>query len=106
MQFTSYDFISTKEFATDKTVSVSVIPNDGKICTGIIVTDKNGTPIDILITDKTNDRVKLKPTEKIFEFRMTSHDIIVKPVIENGYKVNINADSNTIFRYHNINCQR
>lgn len=104
MQFTSYDFISTKEFATDKTVSVSVIPNDGKICTGIIVTDKNGTPIDILITDKTNDRVKLKPTEKIFEFRMTSHDIIVKPVIENGYKVNINADSNTIFRYHNINC--
>lgn len=104
VQFTSYDFITTKDFTLGSTVTVSVMPNDGKICKGIVVTDTNGIPVDLLVSDITNSRVKLKPTERIYQLTMPQHDIIIKPVIDKGLKININADSNANFRYTDLNC--
>ncbi len=102
MQFTSYDFISTKTHKSGDVVSVSVIPDNGKICTGITVTDANGNIINLDVTESTNR--KIKPTENIFSFIMPDCDITITPTIINGHFVSINNDSNSVHKFTNLNC--
>ncbi len=102
MQFTSYDLISTQHHKSGDVVSVSVIPDNGKLCSGITITDANGNVKNIDVTESTGK--KLKPNERIFSFTMPNYDITITPTISNGNIVNIDNDSNSVHRFTNLNC--
>ena len=107
MQFTSYDFVTTKEFKKDEVVTISVMPDEGKICTGVSVIDQYGyslNPQYIGFKEVTDSRIKLKPNEKIYQFNMLHHDMTIKPIIEQGYVVDFRGDSNTDHTFTHLNC--
>ncbi len=94
MQFTSYDFVTTNFFSKGDTVTFSVMPEEGKVCTGVVVMNELGEKIDVLTKDITVMTTKLKDNEKIFQLTMPEHGIIVEPIIRDNDSVNLSTGGN------------